>query len=293
MTPGAPQPDRSYLVPLRTFGSGAPLFCFLGLGGDVFIFREMVAALREGPPVYGINMEWLCDCRGDFTVEQVAAFCLDVIRTIQGGGPYYLCGYSFGGLVAYEMARRLSDTHYGAGLVALLDTPNPALISNLSKAESVQFRKTYLLDRLKKYGLHLMRGELGSFISRGVAFARSRSGRFFMPSIKRAFRIVNRPLPIKLRANDPGFLKAWNLYVPKNYARDIVCFRVAARGPEHATDPSMGWEACVTGGIRVHVVPGGHVDMMSAPSVRVVADKLSDYLDQASVQATQPVSGLS
>jgi thioesterase domain-containing protein len=291
MTPVTLQPDYSHLVPLRTSGSGPPIFCFPGSGGNVFIFREMVAALREGSPVYGINMEWLCESRRDFTVEQVAAYCLGVIRSIQKSGPYHFCGYSFGGLVAYEMARLVSDTEHGAKLVALLDTPNPALISNLSKADSAQFRKTYLLDRLKKYSVHLVRGEIRSLVSRGVAFVTSRTGRFFMPAIKRAFQIANRPLPSILRSNDPGFLRAWNSYIPKNYARDIVCFRGEERGPEYECDPSMGWDACVTGGIRSHVVPGGHADMMSAPSVYVVADRLADYLDQDLIQRKQPVSG--
>jgi thioesterase domain-containing protein len=185
----------------------------------------------------------------------------------------------------------LGDGDDSASLVALLDTPNPALISNLSEAESAEFRKTYLIDRLRKYGLHLMRGELKSFMGRGLAFVTSRTGRFFMPAVKRAFRIVNRPLPIILRSNDPGFLKAWNSYVPGSYSRGIVCFRVEERGAEHAADPSMGWEACVTGGIHVHVVPGGHVDMMSEPSIGVIADKLADYLGQASIHRKQPVSG--
>jgi len=291
MTPFALQPDESHLVPLRTSGAGSPLFCLPGSGGDVFIFREMVVALREGQPVYGVNMEWLIEAGQDFTVEQVAAFCLEVIRKIQKHGPYYFCGYSFGGLVAYEMARQLSDGNDSAGLVAMLDAPNPALISNLSEADSAQYRKTYLFDRLKKYGLHLMRGEITSFTSRGLAFVTSRAGRFFMPAIKKVFRIANQPLPIILRANDPGFLKAWNSYVPKNYSSEIVCFRVEERGPEHAPDPSMGWEACVTGGIQVHVVPGGHVDMMSAPSVCVIADKLADHWDKAQSPDKEPVSG--
>jgi thioesterase domain-containing protein len=292
MTPFALEPDESHLVPLRTSGTGSPLFCLPGSGGDVDIFREMVTALREGQPVYGINMEWLIEASQDFTVEQVATFCLEVVRKIQKEGPYCFCGYSFGGLVAYEMARQLSDGNDSARLVALLDAPNPALVANLSEADSAQFRKTYLFDRLKKYGLHLMRGEIKSFTGRGLAFVTSRAGQFFMPAIKKAFRIINQPLPIVLRSNDPGFLKAWNSYVPKNYSKEIVCFRVEERGPEHGPDPSMGWEACVNGRIRVHVVPGGHVDMMSVPSVSVVANKLSDYLDPASIHATQPVAGL-
>src|ERR1700722_14060888 len=100
---------HSHVVQLRTAGSGSPLFCFPGSGGNVHIFREMVAALPEGQPVYAIDMEWLCDTQEYFTVQQLAAFCLDQIREIQKFGPYYFCGYSFGGLVAFEIALRLID----------------------------------------------------------------------------------------------------------------------------------------------------------------------------------------
>jgi thioesterase domain-containing protein len=240
----------------------------------------MIAALPEGQPVYAIDMEWLCDAKQDYTIEQLAEFCLDVIRRIQKTGPYYFCGYSFGGVVAYEMAMRLLSEGDSASLVALLDTTNPALISNLSGSDSLQFRKTYLIDRLKKYAHHLLRGEVQAFMGRGLAFVTARAGRFFMPPIKVGFRIMNRSLPETLRSNDPGFLKAWNSYVPKRYPKSLICFRVEDRGPEHDQDPSMGWDACVTGGVQVHVVPGGHVDMMRMPSVRTVADKLAAYLDR-------------
>jgi thioesterase domain-containing protein len=284
--------SKSHLIPFRTSGAGSPLFCFPGSGGNVYVFREMVAALPEGQPVYAVDMEWLCEAKQNFTVEHLAALSLDVIRTIQNEGPYYLCGFSFGALVAYEIAVRLINEGDGAGLVALLDAPNPALLSNLSKADSAQFRKTYLVDRLKKYGLQLARGDLTAFTSRALAFVTSRAGTFFMPAIKVAFRMMNKALPVTLRANDPGFLKAWNSYVPKRYPKSVVCFRVEDRGPEYGNDPSMGWESCVMGGVQVHVVPGGHVDMMRKPSVHVVADNLATYLDNGTNRKIEPAAGM-
>jgi thioesterase domain-containing protein len=43
--------------------------------------------------------------------------------------------------VAYEMAMQLIDEGESVGLIALLDTPNPALKSNLSVTGAVQFHK--------------------------------------------------------------------------------------------------------------------------------------------------------
>jgi len=187
------------------------------------------------------------------------------------------------------VARQLSGCGHDVGLVALLDAPNPALMKNLSQAASAQFRKMYLIDRLRKYFLHLLRGEIRSFTNRGLAFVTSRTGQFFMPIVKRAFQILNRPLPVTLKSNDPGFLRAWNSYQPKPYGGDIECFRVEERGPEHANDPSMGWEICVNGKTHIHVVPGGHVDMMRAPAVFEIAEKLAGHLRRpASQKMKQP-----
>jgi thioesterase domain-containing protein len=269
---------QSHVIPLRTAGAGLPLFCFPGSGGNVHIFREMIAALPEGQPVYGIDMEWLCDAKDGFTVEQIAAFYLETIRSVQRNGPYHLCGYSFGGLVAYEMAKRLTDEDGGAHLVALLDAPNPALMSNLSADQSARFRRKYLSDRLGKYARDVFRGDIGAFARRGFAFFVSRVGRPFVPIVKWGFRLLNKPLPAAIRSNDPGFLRAWRAYNPSPYSGAIVCFRVEERGPEHDHDPTMGWNACAAGCVQVHVVPGGHVDMMRMPSVGMIAETLAHHL---------------
>ena len=56
------------------------------------------------------------------SVEAMAAEYLREIKAFQPDGPYYLCGYSFGGLVAFEMARRLWESGDEVGLVGLFDT---------------------------------------------------------------------------------------------------------------------------------------------------------------------------
>jgi thioesterase domain-containing protein len=275
---------RSHIEPLRTSGAGLPLFCFPGAGDRPVRFRELTAALPEGQPVYAINMDLLWQVEQEFTIAQLASFYLGLIREIQKSGPYFLCGYSFGGLVAYELAVRLTDEGDSVGLIALLDTPNPAMISSLSPTEAVQFHKTYLVDRLRKYCRMMLRCDLKKMAYSGLAFIVSRFGSFFLPAMKIGFRIVRRPLPAVLGTYDPTtiFSKAWRSYVPKRYAKGVVCFRVQDRGPEYDHDPSMGWDTYVMGGFQVHIVPGGHLDMMNMPFVRAVAEKLTTYLDSGS-----------
>ena len=56
------------------------------------------------------------------SVEAMATDYLREVKTRQPDGPYYLCGYSFGGLVAFEMARRLWESGDEVGLAGLFDT---------------------------------------------------------------------------------------------------------------------------------------------------------------------------
>jgi thioesterase domain-containing protein len=271
-------------VPLRTAGAGSPLFCFPGSLGNADLFRDMVVALPEGQPVYAIDMGWLYDADLNFSIEQLARFYLDVIRKIQPRGPYYFCGYSFGGLLAYEIAVRLIDEGDGANLVALLDAPNPALMSTLSEIDSAQFHKTYLISRLKKYALMLMRGDIKA-ITIGLAFIALRLRIFFIPAIKMGFRMAKRPLPRDFRGyDDHRFLGAWKAYIPKRYAKGVEFFRSQDRGPEYDRYPSMGWDTCAMGGIQVHIVPGSHLNMMHMPSVRFISEKLAGHLDDGSQQ---------
>src|SRR5262249_39142292 len=56
------------------------------------------------------------------SIEAMAADYLKEIKKRQPDGPYYLCGYSSGGLAAFEIARRLSESGNEIGLVGLFDT---------------------------------------------------------------------------------------------------------------------------------------------------------------------------
>src|SRR5271154_3945827 len=194
---------RAHVTPLRTSGTGSPLFCFPGAGDIPGRFRELTAFLPDSQPVYAIDLDALWGIEQEFTIEQLARFYLDLIRKIQGRGPYCLCGYSFGGLLAYEIAMQLIDEGDSVSLIALLDTPNPVLKSNLSVTDAVQFHKSYLIDRLKKYCRMLVRCDFKQMMQSGLAFISTNFGSFFLPAMRIGFLMVNRPLPTVFGAHDP------------------------------------------------------------------------------------------
>jgi thioesterase domain-containing protein len=269
--------DLLSLCPLRASASGLPLYCFPGAGGGVEIFRQMASILPGGRPVYGISIARFYDANRSFTIEQLADLCLQIIRKNQQHGPYYFCGYSLGGALAYEAANRLIDEGDDVRLLALLDLPNPTFVSNLSSAESVEYRKRYFADRLRKYGYNLSIGNLNGVASDALIFLSSKAGALPWLLGRAMFRIVNKPMPLKWQNNAPMFAGALRAYTPRPYAKKLVLFCRQSLGPEFGIDHTLGWGRLALGGVDVHIVPGSHIGMMGSPQFLV--DKLGPELD--------------
>jgi aspartate racemase len=111
------------LVALQPEGTRPAFFCVHGVGGNVVGFHELARRMKPHHPFYGLQSQGLDGQRPCLTsIEDMASHYLKEIRTVQAKGPYYLGGFSLGGLVAYEMARQLVDRGEEVGLVALFDT---------------------------------------------------------------------------------------------------------------------------------------------------------------------------
>ncbi|MFC4949945.1 alpha/beta fold hydrolase [Pseudonocardia sp. GCM10023141] len=118
-------PSHPDVVPLRTGGSGTPVFCFVGGGSLALTFLPIARHLGDRP-VYAFQAHGL-EQRGrpDRTVEAAAVRALQLMRVIQPQGPYVMVGHSFGGLVAIEIAQQLEQAGETVKHVTLLDTYQP------------------------------------------------------------------------------------------------------------------------------------------------------------------------
>jgi thioesterase domain-containing protein len=129
-------PAWKSLVPLQPFGSRPPLFLLHGWGGDVYAFIELARHLAPEQPVYGIQAVGLDGRQPKHTsVKEMAAHYVEEICSLQPEGPYHLCGFSLGGLIAYETAQQLKRQRKSVAVLALLDTnplgPIPPLLHAL------------------------------------------------------------------------------------------------------------------------------------------------------------------
>ncbi|OIK26863.1 non-ribosomal peptide synthetase [Streptomyces malaysiense] len=122
------------VVRIRPGGGLDPLLLVHPIGGHVLCYRDLAAELAPGRPVFGLTAPGLAgtapagDAGTPGTVEELAAAHLAALRRIRPEGPYHLAGWSFGGLLAYEMAHQLRAAGQRVGTLTLLDTAYPGTV---------------------------------------------------------------------------------------------------------------------------------------------------------------------
>ncbi|RYJ21858.1 non-ribosomal peptide synthetase [Streptomyces sp. L-9-10] len=119
----SPDGAPGHLVPFRTGGPAAPVFCVHPLSGISWLYSGLLRHIDRDHPVYGIQAEGpggVADLPD--SVEAMAERYVGLLRAVRPSGPYHLVGWSFGGLVAHAMAVRLHELGEPAGALFLVDT---------------------------------------------------------------------------------------------------------------------------------------------------------------------------
>ena len=116
--------DRSLpsLVPIQPHGSSTPFFWIHGDWSNAFLSDY----LGPDQPLFGLEHQSQDGKAAEYTrVETIAEHYLRQIRHVQAQGPYLLGGFSFGGVVAFEIAQRLKAQGQTVSLLVMLDSPFP------------------------------------------------------------------------------------------------------------------------------------------------------------------------
>ncbi len=115
------------VVLLRAGGSGAPLFLIHDGYGEILLYRNLANLLRSDRPIYGILPYRQEDCPILHTrVPDMAAYCIEQIRTVQPEGPYLIAGLCAGGVLSFEIARQLQALGQTVPLLVIMDAADVA-----------------------------------------------------------------------------------------------------------------------------------------------------------------------
>src|SRR5208283_305577 len=275
----AKAPPHSSLVAIQPGGNRRPLFLIHPAGGHVFPYVHLAHHLGSNQPSYGLQARGLEEGQEPHSrIEDMAAYYIEALRTVQPLGPYLLGGWSMGGVVALEMAQQFQAQGQKVALLALLDTRIPTADEELDDED---FDARLLIDFVRYFGLSLdLRDSLArlpkhELLERVLEHAK-RAG--LMPS---DIEISQAQPFIELCKSD---FRATQNYVLHHYPGRITLFKAGQELAGASSDPTLGWSEWAAGGVDVHVVPGNHATMVYKPHVEVLAEKLRACLDQ--VQAT-------
>jgi thioesterase domain-containing protein len=251
------------LVLLKAGGENCPVFLAHGLGGTVNEFRQLANHLQVNHPIYGLP-EKGADGLGDplDRIEDMAQFHLGAIRQLQAQGPYFLIGYSLGGLVSLEIAQRLSEAGERVALLAMVDSYPDRRYLSLSQ-------RLRLFSRLARWRTSLVRA--GAERNESEA----REGRHENASDRShsdesTARVLARIKECQRRA--------WRNYRPQFYGGKIN-FVKAEIPSSFPADPVAIW-APLSREFEIESVSSDHVGLLTTHTASV-ARVLSRYLAEA------------
>jgi thioesterase domain-containing protein len=193
------------------------------------------------------------------------------VRRVQPVGPYHFVGFSFGGLVAYEMALQLRQQGEEVELVGMLDTWQPSYM-NLPALKG--FGPSHAFAGIAKLYSHTRDlSLLSKFIFAGIKIRNRLFRLFYRYSVGRGQVSMAQHMKNVRELNKMAGIQ----YQVKAYDGKITLLR-AEDELDNGLPLDLGWNAFARGGVDIHFFPGDHGQVLAEPNVSVVGDILSRCL---------------
>jgi len=291
-------------TPLVTIQSGddrCPLFAVHPLGGEVLCYVALANALGPGIPLHAFRAPRLEQIERPESINALADQYLAALKGVRPRGPYALAGWSFGAIVAYEMACRLRTAGDEVVLLALIDMFVPRVAGLLADAASAQI----LFGRAREFAAVA-----------GVELGVTSEELASVPEDARAVRVLKAMEAQRLIPPFDGTLEEWASrfiqgyrhrmnairdYTPRVFAGDVLCIRARDVDPQLTSefaklrahlgdDDTYGWRDLVAGQIASPVVPGFHSVLLAEPHVAAVAELLKESMNGVHQNSTSAQS---
>jgi len=281
---------------MRKGSNGVPVY-LIDPGLDEL---KLVQLIASNHPIYSVEIPWLSawhgiaarnETEGLPTVEQIVAPYVAAIKAHANSSRCVLGGHSFGGVMAFEVARQLSLININVVEVLLLDTA-----ADYPGSHEVAWKK------LKQIWFPVANnvtavGRLSSslWIMKWMLADKTRIlGGRVINAVKR-----RRP-ELTTRLDDTGKPVAWPLikYVYDNAIKSYRMSQLDCRGvlfraewrqdsDSRNLEQHLGWDGLFLKGLEIVVVPGGHMTMMRQPHASVLAREMGRTLGRISAEGRE------
>ena len=269
--------EEPRVVAIQPEGSRPVFFCVEA--GP--LFWTLAHRLGSDQPFLGLHLSDTNKLPTPRRFEDLAAFHVQTLRTVQPEGPYFLGGWCLSGLMAIEIAQQLTAQGQKVALLVLFDTANPLYFQNLSKLDAFRARSDHLVRKLRFHLSALQQHR----INQVPVYALERLKTTLL-NIKRKARQLSYylyrggdlALDGTLQSKEEIIRLLVQRYRPKPYTGRVLLFRSSLPSVGLYGDPQFGWGELFNGGLEVCDIPGDHRDMFLEPYVGNTATKLGACL---------------
>ncbi|ASU33866.1 thioesterase domain-containing protein [Mucilaginibacter xinganensis] len=267
------------LVPIKPKGSKMPLYMVHGAGLNILLFNTLAMNMSPEQPVFGLQAKGLDGVEEPLTsIEEIAEHYINSILQQNPAGPYALAGYSFGGIIAFEMAKQLEALGKEVKMLAMFDTyayRTPHYDAPITK---VLKRGRFFKDKIK-YAITSKNGLKDTVNDKRT-------------SIKRRLIRAYWKLRYGKEQNQEGFfgysnkIDEMNNFAEKRYQLTPYNIAVDVFRAENKTFymddfEYLGWKPYALKGVNIHKIPGEHNTIFKSPNDKVFAKVLQKCLDDA------------
>tara|TARA_R110002096_G_scaffold68159_5_gene164802 strand:- start:39240 stop:43250 length:4011 start_codon:yes stop_codon:yes gene_type:complete len=267
----------SSLVPIKPKGNKTPIYIVHGAGMEVLIFKELADNLDVDQPVFGLQAKELFNTGERYdSIEKIASHYVETIINHNPEGPYAIAGYSLGGILAFEMARKFLKLGKKVTMVGLFDTViEPHFYHNTPLRKKLALR-AYRYKR-RFYFLKEMTKSWKNFK--------------FHINQKKKF-MLTKNLETKNFNTDQDllkhqeFLKTESIIQPiksRYYITpleiEVDLFRAEEKIGYVDDSIFMRWKKFALKGLNIHKIPGNHDTILSSQHIKEVASVFQNILD--------------
>jgi amino acid adenylation domain-containing protein len=270
--------DQSWssLMPIQPEGSRLPFFWVHGDSSTVLLPEY----LGPDQTLYALEHQAHDGRPARYTqVETIAKHYLDEVREVRPKGPYLLGGYSFGAIVAFEMAQQLKREGEQVLLLFMLDPPGTRIEEKpvVQPTFKEEFKRHW--TELSHAGFRKRLDYLAPRIKDQILGRTVQIRKYLEKLQRRYYLMAGRLLPVSMRSAYilDIYRKALPSYVPQSYpGRVLLC-----KSEKVLYGPSMNWLECCRGELSLYELEGKytHEDLRNEPCVAQWAQQLKALLD--------------
>ena len=268
------------LVPIKPSGSKIPIYLIHGAGLHVLMFQTLATHMDPEQPIYALQARGLNgEAEPLDRIEAIAAHYISEIIQQNPDGPYALAGYSFGGLIAFEMAKQLEEMGKEIVMLGMFDTVVRAHLAE-EKANQSYYKQLAALGKKMAWNLSLISKDPIPNLRYKSHVLKRRLKRWRWNFTHNEQTELQNQETDHIALVDRMNQIAFENYQIQPWNREIHLFRAKEQRFFLEDFEYLGWKPYAQGGVVIHEVPGDHLTLFDAPHGELFAKVLQNCLDQ-------------